>query len=496
MSQHDMVVANDTGANVRSDINNALAALVTLSAGATAPATTFAYMLWADTANNRLKIRNAANSAWIEIGTLDGAGIFNALTVNGAVTVNTTSANVVTVNRSSGGASAIAFQQGGVSKGFVADNGDGIDITKANGTTILSVTATGAAVTGTVSASGTAYALTGSITGTVFEIASGEQRFVTAGVSGNTTLNHNVYNGATYQTVVATTKAGVAVTGDTSTTGLLLVGTTTDGAGSGTGALRMTVDANGLNGAAILKNAASASFTANVWNAATSGDNQFLSFGTEGTYTTRGSIDYNRGGGLTRYNTSSDATLKNVAGDAPVGISLDILRATRMRHYTWRDDPEQKLQLGPIAQELHEVFKGAVSVGGLRDVMEPVYEDVYGEVDEDVIEDLIGDITEPVFEDAFNGDGEKIGVVQVGERVVGQGVVGQVKTGTRRVTKVVGRKQVDERKIGERYQPWGVDKTAFSFHLVVGFQYLDAETQALKAEVAELRQRIAALEAK
>lgn len=67
MSIHDMELANDTGANFRADANLALAALVSLSSNATAPTTTFAYMWWADTTSGWLKIRNAANSDWIEV---------------------------------------------------------------------------------------------------------------------------------------------------------------------------------------------------------------------------------------------------------------------------------------------------------------------------------------------------------------------------------------------------------------------------------------------
>jgi hypothetical protein len=67
MSQHDMNIANADGATVRADLNNALAALVSQSSGATAPSTTFAYMWWADTTTGILKRRNAANSAWISV---------------------------------------------------------------------------------------------------------------------------------------------------------------------------------------------------------------------------------------------------------------------------------------------------------------------------------------------------------------------------------------------------------------------------------------------
>ena len=64
MSQNSLVVANGTGAAVRSAVNNALNSLVTNNSGTGAPSTTYAYMLWADTTNDLLKIRNAANSAW------------------------------------------------------------------------------------------------------------------------------------------------------------------------------------------------------------------------------------------------------------------------------------------------------------------------------------------------------------------------------------------------------------------------------------------------
>ena len=58
MAQHDYNIANQTAASARTDINNALAATVSTNSGATAPATTFANMMWYDTANDLLKIRN------------------------------------------------------------------------------------------------------------------------------------------------------------------------------------------------------------------------------------------------------------------------------------------------------------------------------------------------------------------------------------------------------------------------------------------------------
>lgn len=70
MPQHDQNIANANGATVRSDINSALVAMFSNSSGATAPSTTVAYQFWADTTSGLLKMRNAANSAWIDIGTM------------------------------------------------------------------------------------------------------------------------------------------------------------------------------------------------------------------------------------------------------------------------------------------------------------------------------------------------------------------------------------------------------------------------------------------
>jgi hypothetical protein len=82
MAQHDYDIANASGATVRADINSVLGAIASNNSGATAPTTTFAYQWYADTANDQLKIRNAANSAYITVGTLSSANLGH-LTVAG-----------------------------------------------------------------------------------------------------------------------------------------------------------------------------------------------------------------------------------------------------------------------------------------------------------------------------------------------------------------------------------------------------------------------------
>jgi hypothetical protein len=57
-----------------------------------------------------------------------------------------------------------------------------------------------------------------------------------------------------------------------------------------------------------------ASFTAYIWNQATSGNNSFIEFSTETGGTSRGSITYNRAGGLVAYNVTSDYRAKDITG--------------------------------------------------------------------------------------------------------------------------------------------------------------------------------------
>ena len=72
MPTHDYIIANQSGAAFRTDLNNALAAIVSNNSNSSSPATTYAYQWWADTSAGVLKIRNSANNAWIELLQLDG----------------------------------------------------------------------------------------------------------------------------------------------------------------------------------------------------------------------------------------------------------------------------------------------------------------------------------------------------------------------------------------------------------------------------------------
>ena len=72
MATHDYDIANQSGAAFRTDLNNALKAIQTNNSNSSSPSSTEAYQWWADTTSGTLKIRNAANNAWIELLQLDG----------------------------------------------------------------------------------------------------------------------------------------------------------------------------------------------------------------------------------------------------------------------------------------------------------------------------------------------------------------------------------------------------------------------------------------
>lgn len=77
MSQHDYVIANDSGASVRADINSVLQAILSQNSGTSEPTSTSAGTFWLDTTGGvpyTLKIRDAGNNHWITLTSVNDPG--------------------------------------------------------------------------------------------------------------------------------------------------------------------------------------------------------------------------------------------------------------------------------------------------------------------------------------------------------------------------------------------------------------------------------------
>ena len=148
MATHDYVISNASGAAVRADLNNALAAIVSNNSNATEPSTTYSYMLWADTGSSPpvMKLRNAANDGWVTLFQLDG-------TLDGTLAVEDGTA----------AAPSIYFKESGTDTGLFSSGTDEVAITT-GGTQRATIDSSGRLLVGTSSAT----------TGSLLAVAGGD----------------------------------------------------------------------------------------------------------------------------------------------------------------------------------------------------------------------------------------------------------------------------------------------------------------------------------
>jgi hypothetical protein len=133
--------------------------------------------------------------------------------------------------------------------------------------------------------------------------------------------------------------------------GALLVNATSTFAGDS------ILSAVGIRGIEVKNTGGSGQQTAIFWNNAASGDNLWVEFASETAVTIRGSITYNRGGGLVAYNTTSDYRAKDITGPIEdAGSTIDALKV-----YTgkMKDATVERPML--IAHEAQEVAPYAVT---------------------------------------------------------------------------------------------------------------------------------------
>jgi hypothetical protein len=135
--------------------------------------------------------------------------------------------------------------------------------------------------------------------------------------------------------------------------------------------------------AGVFRNSDTTVDTIAAWNAATSGDNVFIKFYTEAGASVRGSITYNRAGGLVAYNTTSDYRAKNILGPVEnTGTTIDALKVhTGKMHDATIERPML------VAHEAQEVVPYAVT--GEKDAVNEDGTPDYQQVDHQVLIPLL-----------------------------------------------------------------------------------------------------------
>lgn len=253
MATHDYVLANAAGAAFRSDLNNALAAIVSQNSSATEPTTTYAYMPWFDTTNGILKFRNASNTGWVidDLNSARGSVTMHATTMDiwaePKIVDGTGSAVTITdiADAPQAGAVRILYPVAGttITDGATFDVDGGANYTTAAGDALIfEAVTTSTFKVHIVKADGTPVAGGASSVTAIPEVpqtvlsgpidSSGYAAF--GGTTGTATLTAS-------GTIVATCGAG----GNSHRTGSITNPAWTSPAGSGTGYLMLAIAADG-----------------------------------------------------------------------------------------------------------------------------------------------------------------------------------------------------------------------------------------------------------
>ena len=362
MATHDYVIANGTGAAVRSDLNGALAAIVSNNSSASEPATMYAYMWWPDTTTGLLKQRNAANSAWITIGTLASANLGLLSLAGGtmtgalAVTAGTAALPGIAVSGDtntgiySPGADQLAIATGGTVKATVDSSGRLLVGTSTyQGNSLLQVEGEAGAAT----AAGVLYLRRGLNTAAIGANVGADLGKIQWGANDGTI-------GAWIQCLSDATWSSTS-----DCPGRLVFSTTKDGASSPTSRFEINNEGvgaiisenDGLNvsstiaaGTSYVLLKGSHSGTAGVKY---SGTNSFLVF-------TNGNVQNTNNS----YGAISDIKLKENIVDA--GSQWADIKAFRVRKYNFKEG-QTHTQIGGIAQEVELVSPGLVTESPDRD---------------------------------------------------------------------------------------------------------------------------------
>jgi len=169
-------------------------------------------------------------------------------------------------------------------------------------------------------------------------------------------------SGGAFAPLVFSTNGGSSEMMRLDSSGNLLVGTTT--AQLDSASKQVVLNASGTVAEFTNSSGTATQAVLRSWQNATTGDNLFQTFHTDAAATQRGSISYNRAGGLTVYNTTSDYRLKEHIIDLP--NALETVSRLKPRQFDWKETGNTTT--GFIAHELAEVCPHAVT--GEKDAVE------------------------------------------------------------------------------------------------------------------------------
>jgi len=224
-----------------------------------------------------------------------------------------------------------------------ADNSGSLQLATNNGTTAVTIDTSQNVGVGTTSPSAKFHVSSSSNTPAIVQASNAESYLKLTSTGGSS------YIGTKTNSIEFLVNNAGNYAASFNSSGNLLVGTTSLGglssAYTSTGYLYSTIDV-------------SANTNLQVWNQATSGNNRFVEFYTEGGGgSLRGSITYNRGAGQVAYNTTSDYRLKENIVNLPNALAT--VSQLKPRQFDWKETGNTTT--GFIAHELAEVLPHAVT---------------------------------------------------------------------------------------------------------------------------------------